>query len=55
MSYTQLIEEDRIEIYALKKAAIRECQIATQMGCHESTICNELKRVIQDNVAIVRK
>lgn len=44
MSYTQLTEEHRIEIYALKKAGVRQCQIATQIGCHASTICNELKR-----------
>jgi len=44
MSYTQLTEEHRIEIYALKKAGVRQCQIAMQIGCHPSTISNELKR-----------
>jgi len=44
MNYTQLTEEHRIEIYALKKAGVRQSQIATQIGCHPSTISNELKR-----------
>ena len=44
MSYTQLTEEHRIEIYALKKAGVRQCEIAMQIGCHASTVCNELKR-----------
>lgn len=44
MSYTQLTEEDRIEIYAMKKAGVKQCQIANQLGYHPSTVCNELKR-----------
>ena len=44
MSYTQLTEEHRIEIYAMLKAGLKQCQIAAQIGCHPSTICNELKR-----------
>jgi len=44
MSYTQLTEEERIEIYALKKAGMKQCQIARQLGRHPSTICNEFKR-----------
>lgn len=44
MSYTQLTEEHRIEIYAMLKAGFKQCQIASQIGCHPSTICNELQR-----------
>jgi len=44
MSYTQLTEEHRIEIYAMLKAGEKQSQIATQIGCHPSTICRELKR-----------
>ena len=44
MSYAQLTEEHRIEIYAMLKAGSKQCQIATQIGCHPSTICNELRR-----------
>jgi len=32
MNYTQLTEEDRIEIYALKKAGVKQCQIAINLA-----------------------
>ena len=44
MIYTQLTEEHRIEIYAMLKAGLKQYQIASHIGCHPSTICNELKR-----------
>jgi IS30 family transposase len=44
MSYTQLTEDDRIEIYAMKKAGVKQCLIARQLDCHPSTISNELSR-----------
>jgi len=44
MSYTQLTMDDRIEIYALKKAGLNQTEIATQIGCHKSTISRELSR-----------
>ena len=44
MNYTQLTEEDRIEIYAMKKAGLHQNAIASQIGCHPSTVSNELKR-----------
>jgi len=44
MSYTQLIEDDRIEIYAMKKAGVKQYTMAAQIGCHSSTISSELKR-----------
>jgi len=44
MSYTQLTEDDRIEIYAMKKAGFKQCEMAAKIGCHSSTISNELKR-----------
>lgn len=44
MSYTQLTEDDRIEIYAMKKAGIKQYLIARQLDCHPSTISNELSR-----------
>lgn len=44
MSYTQLTEEDRIEIYAMKKAGVKQHLMASQLNCHPSTISNELRR-----------
>ena len=44
MSYTQLTRGQRYQIYALKKAGHNQSQIATEIGCHKSTISRELRR-----------
>jgi len=44
MSYTQLTEDDRIEIYAMKKAGFKQYEMAAQIGCHSSTISHEFRR-----------
>ena len=42
--YRQLIEEDRIEIYAMKQAGKKQKQTAARLGVHPSTISRELTR-----------
>jgi IS30 family transposase len=44
MSYTQLTRGQRYQIKALKKAGHNQTEIATNLGCHKSTISRELKR-----------
>jgi IS30 family transposase len=44
MSYTQLTRGQRYQIYALKRAGHNQSQIATDIGCHKSTISRELRR-----------
>lgn len=44
MSYTQLAQEQRYQIWALKKAGMTQAEIAREVGVHKSTICRELKR-----------
>ena len=44
MSYTQLTRGQRYQIYALKKAGHNQSQIASEIGCHKSTISRELRR-----------
>lgn len=44
MSYTQLTEGTRYQIYALLKAGQNRSQIAMQIGCHKSTVSRELTR-----------
>lgn len=44
MSYKQLTREQRYQIYVLLKAAHKQTQIASIIGCHKSTICRELRR-----------
>jgi transposase, IS30 family len=44
MSYRQLARGQRYQIYALKKAGHNQSQIATNVGCHKSTISRELHR-----------
>jgi len=44
MNYTQLTMDDRIEIYALKKAGLNQSEIAKQLGRHKSTLSRELRR-----------
>ena len=40
--YEQLIEEDRIEIDAMKQAAFKQTQMAQRPGYHCSTVSREL-------------
>ena len=44
MSYTQLAEEQRYQIYALMKAGHRQTEIAAIEGVHKSTISREVRR-----------
>jgi transposase, IS30 family len=44
MSYTQLTEGTRYQIYALLKAGQNRTQIAMIIGCHKSTVSRELTR-----------
>ena len=42
--YSQLTDEDRIEIYAMKQAGKKQNIIAATLGIHPSTVSRELKR-----------
>ena len=42
--YTQLTQEQRYQIYALKSAGLSQSRIATLLGVHKSTIGRELQR-----------
>jgi|AMFO01.1.fsa_nt_gi Transposase and inactivated derivatives, IS30 family len=44
MSYTQLAQEQRYQIWALRKAGMKQVEIAREVGVHKSTICRELQR-----------
>lgn len=44
MSYTQLAQEQRYQIYALKKHGHSQTEIAAFLGVHKSTISRELHR-----------
>ncbi len=43
-NYTQLTQEQRYQIYALKKAGHSLSRIASLLGVHKSTISRETKR-----------
>nr|VFJ65639.1 MAG: Transposase and inactivated derivatives, IS30 family [Candidatus Kentron sp. FW]VFJ72174.1 MAG: Transposase and inactivated derivatives, IS30 family [Candidatus Kentron sp. FW] len=43
-TYTQLTQEQRYQIYALKKAGHLQIEIAQTVGVHKSTISRELRR-----------
>ena len=43
-NYSQLTFEQRYQIEALKKAGIKQCEIAKIIGVHKSTVSRELKR-----------
>jgi IS30 family transposase len=43
MSYTQLTQEQRYQIYALLKIGHNGTEIAKVIGSHKSTICRELR------------
>ncbi len=42
--YTQLTQEQRYQIYAMKRAGFRQVDIGAEIGVHASTIGRELKR-----------
>ncbi len=42
--YTQLTQEQRYQIYALRKAGFNQSLIAAELAVHKSTITRELKR-----------
>jgi len=44
MSHKQLALEQRYQIYALKKAGVKNTEIADILQVHKSTVCRELKR-----------
>jgi len=44
MSYTQLTQEQRYQIYSLLKMEHSQTEIASVLGTHRSTISRELKR-----------
>ena len=44
MSYSQLTQEQRYQIYALKKTGHSQTEIAQFLGVHKSTISRELRR-----------
>ena len=44
MSYTQLTQEQRYHIWAMKKAGFNQIEIAQDVGVHKSTISRELRR-----------
>jgi IS30 family transposase len=44
MSHHHLTREQRSELGALKAAGLKQCEIATQLGVHPSTISRELRR-----------
>ena len=43
-TYTQLIEQERYQIYALKQAGQKNSEIAAFLGRHKSTISREVER-----------
>lgn len=44
MKYRQLTENERYQIYALKKAGLNQKQIAAELERDPATICRELRR-----------
>lgn len=44
MSYTQLTQAQRYQIYALRQASHSQTEVAAIIGCHKSTISRELRR-----------
>ena len=43
-TYSQLTQEQRYQIYALKKTGHSQSEIAAVIGVHKSTVSRELKR-----------
>jgi IS30 family transposase len=46
MSYKQLTQEQRYQIYALKQVEQKNKRIAEILGVHESTISREFKSIL---------
>ncbi len=44
MTYQQLTQEQRYQIYALRKAHFNQTQIATEIGVHKATVSREVRR-----------
>ena len=44
MSHIQLAQEQRYQIYALKKAGVMNTELANILQVHKSAVCSELKR-----------
>jgi transposase, IS30 family len=44
MTYKQLTQEQRYQIYAMKKVVFRQKQIALEISVHPSTVSRELER-----------
>lgn len=44
MSNKQLAQEQRYQIYALKKAGVKDTEIANILQVHKSIVCREIKR-----------
>ena len=44
MSYTHLTENERYQIYSLKKAGLNQKEIAEHIGRSSSTLSRELRR-----------
>lgn len=44
MSYAQLTQTQRYQIYRMKKVGYSQAEIAAEIGCHKSTVSRELKR-----------
>ena len=42
--YTQLVHEQRYQIYSLMKAGLNQTEIAENIGVHKSTISREVRR-----------
>ena len=42
--YTQIVHEQRYQIYALMKAGLNQTEIAVIIGVHKSTISREIRR-----------
>lgn len=41
--YTQLTQEQRYQIYAMKRAGFSQVEMASEVGVHASTISRELR------------
>jgi len=44
MTYQQLTQEQRYQIYALQKAHFNQTEIASELGVHKATVSRELRR-----------
>ncbi|HLC43623.1 MAG TPA: IS30 family transposase [Patescibacteria group bacterium] len=51
MSRNHLTHDDRIRLASLKRAGLKQCDIARQLGKNPSTICRELKRNPSSNLS----